>query len=521
MTDRSRIPIDRRPKVVLVRPLMGLMDLLHKTPPVSLLALCRNLDTTRYPVLLIDQCVPGWQTTLQEALSGDMLLVGISCLTGFQQHFGKEIAALVREVAPDVPLVWGGIHPSALPEQTLRESLVDVVVIGEGEHTFPELVEALATGGDLGTVRGIAFKDEGGIVHRTPVRQMLDMGSLRPFPYDRIDVASHARDNRNFGLIVEAGRGCMYDCSFCYNPSFNQRRWRPRPASEILDEMRALHRAHGCRVFHLCDDSFFTSQDRVREFVDRIEAAGDSFLWNAEGNLHHLLRMGREGLTRLKRAGLNWLSVGVESGSERVRRFFNRPVDLSQVLDFNETAAAVGLQIQYNFMTGAPIEEPQDVHATVALILRILDRNPFAFVQAMYITVPYPQTRYLEQCKAYGLREPESFGEWVRFDPFIIADVLPWMTPRKRILFESVMFDSLFVDRKGSFHTTGSLFGRIVAQLARIYRPVARLRMAHSMPWPTWPGWVIQSASRVHRRQVGMELDAVRRAVFQRRRGRV
>ncbi len=505
-------------KVVLVRPLMGLMDLLHKTPPVSLLALCRYLDTTRYPVVLIDQCVPGWQAALRDALSGDMLLVGISCLTGFQQHFGVEIAALVREVAPKVPLVWGGIHPSALPEQTLREPLADIVVIGEGEHAFPELVEALATGADLQTVRGIAFKDAAGIVHRTPTREMLDMASLRPFRYDLVDVASYARDNRNFGPIVEAGRGCRYDCSFCYNPSFNQRRWRPRPAGEILDEMRALHRAHGCRVFHLCDDSFFTSPDRVWEFVGLLEAEGEPFQWNAEGNLHHLQRMGLEGLTRLKRAGLNWLSVGVESGSERVRRFFNRPVDLSQVLDFNETAAAVGLQVQYNFMTGAPIEEAEDVRATVALILRLLDRNPFAFVQAMYITVPYPQTRYLEQCKAHGLREPASFHEWVRFDPFIIAEVLPWMTPEKKVLFESLMFDSLFVDRKGSFHTTGSLFGVVVSRLARAYRPVARLRMAHSMPWPTWPGWVIQMASRVHRQQVGVELEAVARAVRRARR---
>ena len=500
-------------KIVLIRPLMGIMDLIHKTPPVSLLALCRYLDVERYPVILVDQCMPGWQATLQEALSQDTLLVGISCLTGNQQEFGGAIASLVRRVLPSVPIVWGGTHPSALPLQTLKESNVDIVVVGEGDVTFPELVEALSKGSDLETVKGIAFKDKQGTPHQTAPREMLDMENLAPFPYHLIDLKPYANVNQNFGLIVEAGRGCMYSCSFCYNPSFNQKRWRPRPAREIYNEMCALNHTEGTKVFHLCDDSFFTSPERVWEFVRLVEEGQTQFQWNAEGNLHHVQKLGREGIIRLKNSGLHWLSVGIESGSEKVRRFFNRPVNISNLLEFNALSAKIGLHVEYNFMTGAPIEEEDDVRSTASLILQLLDTNPYALVQAAYITVPYPKTRYLEQCKEFGLKEPASFSEWAMFDPFFVADSMPWMTRKKKAMFESFMFDTLFVDEKGNFHKTSSLFSATVSLLARNYHGFARWRIKKFIHQPTWPGSTIKLVSKIHRNVVASQLGLVELAI--------
>ena len=134
-----------RPHIVLLRPLSGLLATLFKTVPVSLLAICRQLDLDRYDVTVIDQVMPGWQDRLDRALDRDVLLFGLTSLTGMQQVFATAVARHVRRHRPDVPLVWGGVHPTSTPEQTLAEPFVDYVVIGEGERTFPALVDALAS----------------------------------------------------------------------------------------------------------------------------------------------------------------------------------------------------------------------------------------------------------------------------------------------------------------------------------------------------------------------------------------
>ena len=159
-------------------------------------------------------------------------------MTGTQIHFALEAAKIIRNHSDGkVPIVWGGPHPSILPEQTLKSRYVDVVCIGEGDLTFIDLVRAYQNKRPLTQVEGIVFKAGSNTVF-TPARNLIDIEGLLPVPWDLIDVNNYIhRDyyikgvNRSLD-IGQTSRGCPYQCGFCVSASLRQRKWRAMSAEK-------------------------------------------------------------------------------------------------------------------------------------------------------------------------------------------------------------------------------------------------------------------------------------------------
>jgi len=114
--------------------------------PLSLLCPATPLARQGYGIKIIDEFAnPHWKKELREAISRKSICLGVTSMTGPQILHALAACRLVKDAYPDVPVIWGGIHPSLLPEQTVAHPLVDMVVVGEGEATFEELVKALET----------------------------------------------------------------------------------------------------------------------------------------------------------------------------------------------------------------------------------------------------------------------------------------------------------------------------------------------------------------------------------------
>ena len=127
--------------------------------PMGLLCIATAVVQEGYDVKIIDQRIePRWRSMLERELREDPICVGISSMTGPQLRYALEISKIVKDYG-NVPVVWGGIHPTILPDQTLRNEFIDFIVQGEGEETFLELVQALEGKKPLGTVKGICYKD--------------------------------------------------------------------------------------------------------------------------------------------------------------------------------------------------------------------------------------------------------------------------------------------------------------------------------------------------------------------------
>ncbi|MEK7817220.1 MAG: cobalamin-dependent protein, partial [Actinomycetota bacterium] len=155
--------------------------------PMAILALAGPLKAAGYePALIYEGVEDDLKSRIAVACNGAICL-GVSAMTGNQLRGAIDYSKLAKELYPELPIVWGGYHPTLLPEQTLAEDYVDIVVRGQGEATFMELVRCLETGGSLGGVAGISYKEDGRQVANQPKRPE-PLESLPPYPYELLDV---------------------------------------------------------------------------------------------------------------------------------------------------------------------------------------------------------------------------------------------------------------------------------------------------------------------------------------------
>jgi len=156
-------------KIVVIYPKWRFGEEVTMLMPLSLLCIASPLVRKGYDVKIVDLRINGSEEDLlEEVRRSDILCVGVSLVTsGPQIYSALDISQKIKAILPHVPIVWGGVHPSLLPEQTLRSSCPDIVAIGEGEETFTEFVECLQTNSDYSGIRGLAFRHGDAIV-KTP-----------------------------------------------------------------------------------------------------------------------------------------------------------------------------------------------------------------------------------------------------------------------------------------------------------------------------------------------------------------
>ena len=474
------------PTILLIQPPVGMFDTITLNVPLGLLAVARFVHRD-YRVVIVDQRLPGWSGVLEAEIAnaGRLLCAGFTVLTGTQIRFALATARDLKRRLPDLPIVFGGIHPSLLPEQTLAEPSVDYVVIGDGELTFRELVDTLARGSTPESLPGLAHRDREGVAVVNPPREAFDVEHAPPLPYHLVDVGCYAKrsaQNRGEAFLVEGGRGCVHRCTFCFNSGFNRHTWRPFPIEAMIGQITRLHRDHGLDGFFVVDDSFFIDRRRALGFAEALVATGLDIEWCTEANLSDIQRLKDDEWRLLERSGLSWLSVGVESGSPRILKHLRKNVRLPILREFNTRIRRFDIRIRYNFMTGYIWDDDASVRETVDLCLELTRGSRQIMVQPLYISTPLPGTVYLSQAEKAGFETPATLEEWGDFDPFHIAERLPWLG-RRRALFEMLMYTSFFIDGKPDYHANPTPYGRLVRWLGVLYRPLARWRFRHRVTW--------------------------------------
>ncbi|HQO58178.1 MAG TPA: cobalamin-dependent protein, partial [Candidatus Omnitrophota bacterium] len=208
-----------KPQVLLLYPKTGMDFGSTIAPPHALLTVAAPIVKAGYAVTLLDQrTMPLTIDDLRHYISSDLICVGISTMTGTQVRHALHLARLVRQLTDGkVPIIWGGCHPSVMPEQTLENENVDIVIVGEGDQTFLETVQALEHKQSLKQVRGLLYSD-GRAAIKTPPRPLLDVETLLPTPWELVDVEKYIHKDmylQNSLRVLDIGqtsRGCPFNC---------------------------------------------------------------------------------------------------------------------------------------------------------------------------------------------------------------------------------------------------------------------------------------------------------------------
>ncbi len=461
-------------RILLINPKIGIYSRVFKPfLPLSLLAAAATADRNGIGITILDQHTdPDWESTLRRILMSEKpLLAGITSMTGAQLKGALRAARIIRE-SSRIPVVWGGVHASLFPEGTLDHPDVDYLVVGEGESALPALVDHLQDRRDPATIPGLGFKQDGTPVIN-PRGPFHDLDQLPSTPYHLLNLQPyiHTYFWEKRVIDMESSRGCPYNCGFCYNETYNCRKWRALSPDRVVGEIRRLHDSHGLTNFLFIDDSFFIDRDRVNEIVRLVLEEPYRIKMGFQGRISCVSKMTDDELDRLVQAGAVFFQFGVESGSPRILELINKKLTVDEVTAINRRLMRYpNVSVFYNFMVGLPTETRADVYQTVDLGWKLLSENPRAYLGTIHLYKEYPGTPLYARALSEGYQPPRSLDEWAEYDwqSVVSRSHDPDMTR----LCRAVSAASYCVDNK--IRMLGD--SPLASIISDIYRPVARFR---------------------------------------------
>lgn len=444
--------------------------------PLSVLSPATRIDRMGLKVQIVDQFADvNWESQFQTAIEQKPICLGVTSMTGPQLLRAVDASKFFKQKYPDVPVVWGGIHASLMPEQTLKNPYIDVVVVGEGEETFEELVKALQAGRSLEGINGIYYKQDGKI-RCNPTRPFVNIDAEPPLSYNLVDMNLYRR--RMFGvdhLTFNSSRGCTFRCAFCWDPVMHQRKWRAMQPETVLEQMKRIIREYDIRGFLFTDDHFFIDMKRAYGILEGIVRLNLNItISKLQLRADTICRMDRDFLDLIARAGVKRMTVGVESGNQRVLDLIKKDVYIDEVIEANRKIAPYPIIPLYLFMMGMPSETPEEFCQSIRLADLLIQENPKA-VKTFNIYTPFPGTELYSVAIQHGLKEPEQLEDWATFNFRNIPKDSKWMHPETKRLIENLDFPLMFLGE--NFTNPYRKTNPLVVGLAKLYSPLAKYRV--------------------------------------------
>lgn len=337
-----------------------------------------------------------------------------------------EIVRRLRDCNPRIRTLLHGLHPSALPEQSLTESGVDYVCQGEGFSTLNDLLEALQAGASPLGIAGLWQRSGTSIVQSCQPALFSDLDRLPAPAWDLLPMEKyrahnwHCFDNiherQPYG-VVYTSLGCPYHCTFCcINALFGKPGIRFRSAQRVVEDIDLLVHKYGIRNIKIIDELFAVNEKRVVEICDLLIARGyDLNMW-AYARLNTVTPLM---LRKMKQAGIHWIAYGFESGSARVLKAVEKAYDLGSIDQVIAATYDAGLYIGANFIFGLPEDDFDSMQETLDLALRIN-----AEWANFYATMAYPGSQLYAQALHEGTPLPQNWSGYSQYS----RDCLPLPT---------------------------------------------------------------------------------------------
>lgn len=400
----------------------------HAWTPLAILSLGAYLEQHGVEVEYFDERIHR-EERFRELLRRRPLLLGLSTMTCFQIKNTLRLAKLARKINPDIPLVWGGTHPSMMAGQTLESEHVDFVVKGEGEQTLLELVRYLQDEREnFSDIKGLGWKRNGAITLNSD-RDFLDIESL-PFPYDGkgkeilLEYIKRGGDTlENIGY--ESSRGCPHKCGFCYNVYFHKNVCRVKSFEKVRSELLKL-KEMGVHKMTFYDDTLLAGKkDMIDRICDLLRELQFEWIANVRINLFT-----PERLRLFKDGGCVYLFFGIESPDDEVLQYIRKGQNRRMIDEGIRLVSQGGIKTLYSLMIGLPNETEEQLQRTLDFADEIRRLHPGAEVPIQPY-VPLPGTLLYEEAVKAGFQAPRHLEGWKNYTNDEIRH--PWVKNKKRL----------------------------------------------------------------------------------------
>jgi len=408
------------------------------TMPLALLAIGSELDPQRYEVIIVDGRLESDPERAVIAQLAGALCLGVTVLTGAPISDALRISRAAKRVRADLPVIWGGWHPSMFARECLIEPSIDVTVRGQGEEAFAELVDRLATARPLDDCAGCTVRLADGSIRENPSRPLAPVEKFKAHDYGLIPVERYYALKGKRQLDYISSQGCNFRCAFCSDPFVYGRKWVGLEPVRMALRLKELWDRYQFDDVNFQDETFFTKRDRVQALADRIIESGMKITWAATMRADQGVRLPDAVWKRCKQSGLRRLLVGVESGSNEVLKRIRKDIRIEQVFETASQMRRYDLAGHFPFIVGFPEESDADIRATLDCAKRLRSMSP-DFLTPIYYFKPYPGSALVIEAVARGFRLPETLEAWADFD-YVAGEPGPWVSPEKFELIERFKF---------------------------------------------------------------------------------
>lgn len=381
-------------------------------PPLGLAYICSAFEEVGCQVDFRDYQLEKTrlQVILDEIADGHYQLVGMQInITNVNSCL--KLANLVKQTEGSIRIILGGAHATIFPDDVIKNPAVDYLCVGEGEKTVKELVQCIENDIEPEEVQGLYYRDKKGLVHKNPLRPLVNNIDELPVPkYALFNPSLYSppvqiRGRRVF--IIMTSRGCPYKCSFCASSKVWGGRIRYQSIDRTMAEMRLLKEKFAVDSLEIYDDNFAANRKRVKELCQRMIDEKLGIQWMCFTRADHL--DDREMLRLMKQSGCYLIVLGIENGNNRILEMLNKQLDLTVAKKNIELVNQIGILVQSSFMIGLPTETYEEIQNTISYSIKI------GLTYAVYpIFTPFPGT------PIYNLAIENGCMEDLNFDKFVI-----------------------------------------------------------------------------------------------------
>lgn len=437
-----------KPNIILVNPTLAYDDKRYGEivfPFTSIMVLATILGRNGYRVKIVDgnrfstdECI----THILKQIDDGTLYIGFSVMTS-QVSWAYRVTTRIKEKFPRLRVVWGGVHPTLYPEQTISDDAIDVIAVNESSSIIIALTKAIEKDNGLSEVGGIYFKSGGRII-KTPAASPDDISSVFDIDFTLFDVDYYSHDNmlsqfydlpasEVVSLPIVTGLGCAYKCTFCINVILN-RKYRFKTAEEIVDRIEYLQNTYGAIFFQFLDEDFFLNKKRVFDFIELVEKRRLKFYFRPWLRVSYFKDnyISVDVARRLENIGMVTAVMGAESGSQGVLDKIRKQIKVEDTIRAAEILSKTNIIPRFSMMVGLPGETKEDILATYRLALHLKQIDERIEVPVLNF-VAYPGSFiYNEAIKKYNLEEPSTLAEWAKVDfsghmGFYAVHSRPWL----------------------------------------------------------------------------------------------
>lgn len=390
-------------------------------PPLGLAYIAAALEQAGHQIHVVDALAQGMATytpfrsihlrglsiaQICEQIPKDTGMIGVSCMFSAQWLVVRDLLRELKQQFPHVPLVLGGEHGTGMPDLSMAQSPVDVIVTGEGEETVVELAARIQDGRPFDDVAGTVVRTKDGPVVNPRRNRIRAINDIAPPAWHLFDVDSYIAFNQPHGasrgrfMPMLATRGCPFSCTFCTSPQMWTTTWLPRDPQLVVDEIERYMERYQATDFHFEDLTAIVRKDWIIAFCNAITERGLKITFQLPSGTRSEA-VDDEAALAMKRAGCHEFSFAPESGDPRVLKSIKKMVNLDHLFASARSAMNAGINVGGFFIVGFPEDTYGSIFNTFKTIARCAV-NGFASVNVNPYS-PQPNTASFNLLRKSGM----------------------------------------------------------------------------------------------------------------------